>query len=369
MATVPLEIYKERRVVMVRWVRGKSGDPDAQFPEIDARGTRMDDAYGAIIGMMAGKTATVGLLRELIDPAADLYVDVHSGGESNVSIVNPADGHLPGTATMSVGLSCLSGGDPSDATIEVRFGSLTGPVISTLLVRCYTPRSVNITPHIVTINDATGTIGTPSVAVIADVMAQAQAIWRPCGVFFNVGATQYDPVTLATANILAETRAELTTLLGTNNVGGTINAYFVPQIGAGGFSGLGFSRPTSVRRRVGNPGIILADQIIDSGTTIVRDATWGGATIAHESGHFFGLLHPNDLDPPDEREDTWSRLDLMHNLYRLMIQGNWKDDLGYGAPIAGRGRRGALITHKQLPHIFTDSQCSKARQAIHDGPY
>jgi hypothetical protein len=368
-STVPLEIYKERRVVMVRWVRGKSGDPDAQFPEVDARGTRALDAYGPIVGMMAGKTATVGLLRELIDPAADLYVDVHSGGEC-VSIVNPADGHLPATATMSVGLSCLSGDDdPSDATIEVRFGSLTGPVISTLLVRCYPPRNINITPHIVTINDATGTGGTPSVAVVADVMAQAQAIWRPCGIFFNVSPTLNDPVSLATANVLAETRAELTTLLGTRNIPGTINAYFVPQIGAGSFSGLGFSRPTSVKLGVGNPGIILADQVIDSGTTIVRDATWGGATIAHESGHFLGLPHPNSLNPPNEREDTWSRLDLMHNFYRLMIQGNWKDDLGYGAPIAGNGRRGALITNKDLPHIVPDSQCSKARQAIHDGPY
>jgi hypothetical protein len=362
----PLEIYKERRVVMVRWMRAKTGDPDALFPEVDVRGTRAEDAYGPIVGIMQGHNATVGLARELIDLAADLYVDVHPGGESNVSIVSPADGHLPATATMNITLSGLAGGNPNDATIEVRFGSLTGPVISTLLVRCYTQLFVAITPHIVTINDAAGAGGTPSVADVASIMAQVQAIWRPCGVSFTIGATRTETVNLATANVMSDTPfpGEIATLLSTNSVPNTINAYFVRQIGTGNTLGYGFSRPSSVTFGTGNPGIILADQAGGA----AHDTPWAGNDLAHECGHFFRLWHPNNRQPPHEREDTWSRLNLMHNFNTQPIQGNWQDDNGYGA-LGGSARRGALITHKHIPHITTDSECTTARAAINAGPF
>lgn len=360
---IKLEILNERRVVMMRWTRARHGDPHPQYPEIDDRGTRAPE-FSAITGMMEGKDAFVRLERELIDNAADLYVK--SSDDSKVAILEPADGKLPATARMDIKLSGVSGGNPNESTIEVRFGSLTGPILSRLLVRCFTRRRVTITPHLVTIHNAAGIGGAPSAANAAAIMTHVQAIWRPCGVEFTVGAARNETVTFATANIVSDAPfpGELATLLATNSVPNTINAYFVRQIGTGGTLGYGFSRPSSVTFVTGNPGIILGDQA----GGWVHDTPWAGNDLAHESGHFFRLWHPNNQQPPTEREDTWSRRFLMHNNNTQVIMGNWKDDNGYGA-LAGSARRGALLTHKHLPHIATDNGCSTARGAILAGPY
>jgi hypothetical protein len=154
------------------------------------------------------------------------------------------------------------------------------------------------------------------------------------------------------------------TLLTTNWVANTINAYFVRQIGTGNTLGYGFSRPSSVTFATTNPGIILGDQAGGS----VHDSPWAGNDLAHESGHFFQLWHPNNQQPPSEREDTWSRRFLMHNHNTQRIMSNWKDDNGYGA-LGRSARRGALVTHKHIQHIATDNECTTARRAILAGPY
>ncbi len=360
---IKLEIYKERRVVMVRWKRARRGDPHTQYPEIDDRGTRSPE-LAAITGMMAAKEAFVRLERELIDDAAQLFVT--SSDAAKVAILEPADGKLPASHKMDIKLSGVAGGNPNEATLEVRFGSLTGPIISKLLVRCFTRRRVTITPHLVTIHNPAGTGGTASTANVASIMTHVQAIWRPCGVEFTVGATQNETINLATANVLSNAPfpGEIPALLGTNWVANTINVYFVAQIGAGTVLGYGFSRPSSVTFATGNPGIILGDQA----GGWVHDTPWAGNDLAHEAGHFFQLWHPNNQQPPTEREDTWSRRMLMHNNNTQPVQGNWKDDNGYGA-LSGTARRGALITHKHIQHIATDNECSTARGAILAGPY
>jgi hypothetical protein len=360
---VELEVHTERRVVMLRWKRAMHGDPDPEYPEVDRRGTRSPE-FAAIVGMTQGYSAFVQLDRELIDTAADLCVT--SSDATKVAVVDPADGKLPAAQSMKIKLSGASGGDPNEATLEVRFGSATGPIVSKLLVRCFTPRRVTITPHIVTIHDSSGAHGVPSVADVATITNHVKAIWRACGVDFTIGATLHETVSFATANVLSDTPfpGEIKTLLQTNWVPNTINAYFVPQIGTGGVLGYGFSRASSATFNTGNPGIILGDRA----GSAVHDAPWAGNDLAHESGHFFRLWHPNNQQPPTEREDTWSRLFLMHNYNTQPVQGNWKDDNGYGA-VGSSARRGALVTHKHIPNIATDDECRTARAAILAGPY
>lgn len=360
--SIRLEVYKERRVVMVRWARARSGDPHRSYPDVDDRGSRSPE-FAAVIGMMAGREAYVRLERELIDDAAELFVT--SSDDTKVGLLQPADGKLPAAKRMTLELSGVSGGNPHEAFIEVRFGSLTGPIVSRLLVRCYTRRRVTITPHIVTIHNAAGTGGTASFADVASIMAHVQAIWRPCGVEFTVGATLHDTVSFASADIVSDAvwPGEVAALLGTNSVPHTINAYFVRRIGTGDTLGYGFSRPSSVTYGTGNPGIILADV---AGVS-VHDTPWAGNDLAHEAGHFFQLWHPNQQQPPTERNDSWSRRFLMHN-YNLQGAVGWKDDNGYGTH-SGDVRRGALITHKHIPHIATDDECATARSAILAGPY
>jgi hypothetical protein len=363
---VPLAIYKERRVVMVRWKRARTGNPHREYPEVDTRGHRAPE-FAAIVGMMQDKEAYVRLERVDIDNAADLWVT--SSDTAKLSVLEPASGQLAAGAHADIKLKALVGGNPEEAQLEVRFGSATGPVMSRLLVRCFTRRRVAITPHVVTIHDPAGVGGVPSTAVVADIMAHVQAIWRPSGVEFTVGATQNETLRLATANVMndAPWPGDIVTMLGTNWVANTINVYFVRQIGTGDFLGYGISRPSSVTFATGNPGIILGDQ---TASGMVHDTAWSGNDLAHEAGHFFQLWHPNKSPGPGApvREDTWSRHLLMHDNNTQVIHGNWKDNNGYGA-VAGSARRGALITHKHIVGISTDNETTTARAAILAGPY
>ncbi|MEZ4298382.1 MAG: hypothetical protein R3B70_25750 [Polyangiaceae bacterium] len=361
---MPLSIYKERRVVMVRWKRARHGDPHRHYPEIDWRGTKSPE-FAAIVGVMQNHEAHVRLERENIDNSAQLYVV--SSDDTKVQIVDPADGKVPAGARADIKIKALVGGNPGEAHVEVRFGDKAGPILSKLLVRCFTRRRVTITPHIVTIHNSAGAGGAASTANVANIMAHVQAIWRPSGVEFTIGATQNETVNFATANILSESPfpGEIRTLLMTNWVANTINVYFVRQIGTRGVLGYGFSRPSSVTFGTGNPGIILGDQTAGGS---IHDTAWAGNDLAHEAGHFFQLWHPNNQQPPTEREDTFARHMLMHNYNTQPVQGNWKDDNGYGA-IGSSARRGALVTHKHITGIATDNETSTARGAIVAGPY
>lgn len=211
-------------------------------------------------------------------------------------------------------------------------------------------------------------------------MDLVRAIWRPCGVTFSVGATKNDTVTFANDGIVLDTpydnvtklqNTELSTLLGTNWIANTINAYFVNQIGTGNTLGYGFSRTSAATFKVANPGIILGDQTASSGRS--GDIHYAN-DLAHEIGHFFQLWHPENQQPPNELEDTWSRRMLMHNFNLMWGHNPWPrndgnghayahrpllDDVGYGA-----NRRGCFVTMKHLAQKTTDGECPTARGTI-----
>jgi hypothetical protein len=360
---IDLPIFGERRLMLLRSTRARHGDPHLEYPDVDNRGTRAPE-LSAITGLMEGHEAEVRVERELIDDAADLHVT--SSDATKVSIVRPADGKLPPGKHADIRVKGVAGGNPNEARIEIRFGGSAGPILGTLLARCYTRRRVTITPHLVTINNPAGGGGIASAANVATIMAHVQAIWRPCGVDFRVNATVAENLNFATPGIVSDNPfpGEIRTLLMTNSVANTINVYFVNQIGVNNILGYGFSRPSSLAFGTGNPGIILADRA----GAAVHDAPWAGNDLAHEAGHFFKLWHPNKQQPPTERKDTWARRMLMHNYNTQPIVGNWKDDNGYGA-LGGSARRGALVTHKHIPNISTDDECKTARAAIVGGPY
>lgn len=361
---VPVSIYKERRLVLLRWKRATTGNPNAAKPEVDDRGFRSPE-LAPIVGVLAGKQITVRLERVAIDASAKLVLK--SSDVTAMKVVSPADGVVPNGATADIQLEGVTGGDPKEAVLEVHHDSDTGPLLSRLVVRVFTERRVRITPHLVTIAQTGGAV--PAVATTANVnaiMDHVRAIWAPAGVAFTVGASVNENLTFATAGVVSDNPfpGEINTLLATNHVANTINVYFVGGIGTGNTLGYGFSRPSSVTFGTGNPGIILADQAGGQ----AHDTPWAGNDLAHEIGHFLQLWHPNNLQPPNEREDTWCRRMLMHNFNTEVIQGNWKDDVGYGA-LGGSARRGALVTHKDIPHITTDGEVRTARAAVLSGPY
>lgn len=363
-----LEIYKEQRVVLVRFRRSKHGNPSFLRPDIDDRGTRNE--YGPIVGLSQGKEITVRLERLMIDKSAELHVK--SSDTSVAKISDPATGTLPSTDKTDIKIKGVAGGNaaPKTAKIQVRYKSATGPIIHELIVWCFRRRTLNVTPHIVTISGKGPPVvpGTASTANVAQIMTHVRAIWRPVGVRINVGTTQNDAVTFGTANIVSDNPfpGEIKKLLQTNWVANTINVYFVRQIAAtGGTLGYGFSRSSSVTFGTGNPGIILADQAANGS---VHDTIWAGNDLAHEIGHFLKLWHADNKQPPNEREDTWCRRMLMHNFNLQPKQNNWKDDVGYGQS-GGFSRRGALITNKNLAKITGDRESRTARSALVAGPY
>jgi hypothetical protein len=363
MAT-PLDIYKTRRVVPLEFKRATHGDPDPAKPELDDRSFRTDE-FGPIVGVTEGKTITVRLSRAMIDPGATLVAT--SSDTSIVTVADPAAGALPNSVDMDIQLTGVSGGNPNKATIDIHFDSETGPVLHSLTCWVFTLRRVVVTPHIVSIADASGASALSGADVDA-ILNAAKAIWAPCGITFRVNPTVADAVTFGTSGIASDSPfpGEIGALLSQPTwVANTINVFFVPQIGTGGTLGYGFSRPTATSFGLANPGIILADH---TAAGDVHDAPWAANDVAHEIGHFLQLWHPNNRQPPSEREDTWCRRMLMHNYNTEVTQNNWKDDVGYGA-IGNSARRGALVTMKTLPNITTDGQCMIARGAVLSGPY
>lgn len=368
------EIYKNKphRLVLVRFQRATTGNPDPDRPDIDDRGYTGSD-HGPIVGAIEGNNIIVRLVRENIENAARLFVK--SSNTSVVTILSPAGGSLSNTRQMEIQLQGVAGAgsNPSTAKIEVRFNSLTGPVIYELSVWAFRALSVRITPHMVTIaQSGSAAPGIGSGVNINNIIDLVRAVWRPCGITFTVGATANENVSYATAGVVSWSgsgaTSEVNQLLQTNHVPNSINVYFVNQIGlptSPGVLGLGISRTSMATFGLARPGIILGDRNA-SGSIRTADTMWLANDLAHEIGHFFGLWHPEQKQAPNEREDTWSRRMLMHNFNLMGQLNNWKDDVGYG-----NLRRGCLITMKNLTQLTTDGECTTSRATINSaaGPY
>jgi len=393
------EIYRRERIVPVRFSRladpantaSVSGPPRVDSPDMDDRGY-IRHGHEPIVGLIEGTQIKVRLSRENIENAVSIFAT--SNDTATITVESTLGGaQLPNTEHMWIQIEAPVGsaGDPAVAKVEIRFGTDDGPIISELTVHVFEQLTVDITPHVVTISRAavaaTPAVGTtPAVAatpaiagtapgaVVADIMTMVSAIWKPCGITFNVQPVENDAVNFATANIVSDSPfpGEVNTLLGTNSVANTVNVYIVRQIGTGGTLGYGISRASARTFRIGNPGIILAETT--AGGT-VRDTQYWANDLAHEIGHFFRLWHPGNQEPPNEWQDTWSRRMLMHNFNRTDGANPPKPrfgDTGYGTNTAGTlANRGCQITMKNYRRHSTDGECTTSRRTVSSssGPY
>jgi len=361
-------VYRWRTFSPVRFQRAVSGAPVADAPDLDDRGFR-DDEHGPVVGVSAGDTVRVALRRAALDNSSNVFVTSTNTGV--VTVAAPAGGRLPAGDRAEFRIQGAAGGTAvRSARIEARFGSASGPVLGALTVWVLPILRVRITPHLVTIRDAAGG-SRGSIANVNTIMTMAQAIWRPCGVQWTVGTVRNEDVTYQTAGIARDEpfttanafrNTEIAQLLNTNWVTNTINVYFVHRIGTGVTLGYGFRRSDVGRWQVPNPGIIVADT---NSNGFVRDTqNWAG-TSAHEVGHFLGLEHAGDRPPASALDDQWGHRMLMYN-FALLSAGDRFQDVGYG-----NGRRGNLITMKDLPQIALDAECGISRNTVSrpSGPY
>jgi len=382
--TIDLDAFASRRLVLVRVERAVTGDPVADAPDVDDRGYRAP-FRGPLVTVAAGRTVRVKLVRVMLERATPLFLE--SSDPSVFTLVDPVDGRLPAVAEHDVHLTGVGGGaNRRDAVLRVRLRDAAGPVLHELHVATLRPLTVQLTPHVVTIRSA-GAAGSAPAAGVGAIMAKVADVWVHYGIAVNVQPSQAKTVTLASADVVSDSPfpGELGVLLantwpdGTANwVPNTINAYFVRQIGTGNTLGYGFSRASFAGFGLPNPGILLGDRTAGGGRSgLMHYAN----DLAHEIGHFFRLWHPENLQPPTEREDTWSRRMLMHNFNLMRGPNPWPRNDASGSPFtqrprfadAGYGaqRRGCAVTVKDLPQLNGDGEMTTARAAIVSpaGPY
>lgn len=378
-----------RVIVPIGFKRANTGNTLIDAPEVDDRGFEMGNrgtltatpARGPMFGVTVGTTVRLAVTRNGIADAAPLFVT--SSNPAALKIVAPAEGvAIPADGIFSVE-ALLENGTPHPV-IQIRFGSKTGPVVGETEPHLFRKLTVAVTPHFVRIDSATAT-GTRPALPLARIMDRVRAIWRPCGVDFDVKASVDDNTILPagvldtldmpagfgdTPRVLALQRARLGLPPGTND--NSINWYVVPRIrgrnNAGGFSfttvGLGISRDTA-NTIASDTGIIVTADGVTTDAEIERVAR----TTAHEIGHFFRLRHVQSRNADNPVKDSWGRRQLMFPLSFLPPAAAGgapprTNDVGYGNLI-----RGCLITLKDHAQHSTDGETLTARKAIQSGTW
>jgi len=383
-------------IVPVRVIRAVTGQPVIDAPEVDDRGwinhraagLNVADTRGALFGMTQGDTVRVKVIREDIDDAPQLFVSTTG---NQVVVDSPAGGGPLGADGI---FQVRAVADTTVAsTVQIRLGSDGGPILYELDAHVFTTSTLNVTPHVCTIHQAaTAAAGTgvaptvngnaldaTQVNAIFDIV---KAIWRPCGVDFNIGAIRQEVFTgFLTDDFASQNRpgvgSEENIVMGRNQVGGTCNIYFLRFMDRS--LGVGVRVETRAGEGMTHSGILIGVEGSSrnaAGTNIVNRTSTGtervhdlGNDVAHEIGHFLTLPHANNVNSPG-LTDTYGRRRLMHPNNPLPAAVTPLtatsvprfNDIGYGLDPSGRGRRGALITFKDHPSDASDGEVMSARR-------
>ncbi len=386
---ITLEVYKNIRLVPVRFARAKTGAPAESFPDIDDRAhnfkvpatdglAESSEIRGPVVGLRKRQKIKLRLLREYIDPAAPLFLT--SSDTSTITVITPTAGKKIASGketTVELQGGDFAGAKPQSARIEVRFGATDGPIIYELTAYVFTPLPVFLQPHLVTIHGSTGTGGVAPTINLSGVMDQFRALWAPCGINFAVQPTKSWSVNLPNANRMRF--ADVNTVLATEWQANAINIYIVREIDNA--LGYGFSKSAHAGFGINKPSVFAGERT-GAVARALADTYWWANDLAHELGHFFTLWHPTDGTPasgPWVRWETWSMRFLMHNYNYTNRPGppgnpaDWPafNDFGYGKHSPGNPYRAGLIPLKNVrtgADAGRDAQCATARNHILQGP-
>lgn len=346
----------------LRFTRAVSGRPRLDAPDLDDRGWEMPrppgwvatDARGPMVGITVGDRIRLRVEREDFPAGASLFVTASEGGPPQFKIADPeGGGALPPDGVFRV--EALADNDTPQA-IEIRLGSVTGPILAQAEPHVFSPISLRIVPHICTIHGPSGSGGTPPSVELGTWFSEVGSILRPAGIRLKVSPPTHQVHAFAEADVPHSQLSpsydpgELPALVGQGYVENRCNVYFVRHLKEA--LGLATSR-------------VETCQWPQPAALVAVDGTWGGAAIdpakrdqttawvmAHEICHFLSLSHIGaDRQPPFS--DVYHWRNLMHPYVGAT------GDLGYG-----EGMNGSLLTLKKFPNEGGDGQIAALRKHL-----
>jgi hypothetical protein len=406
------------RIVPVRFARAVSGFSDRKAPDLDDHGFTIPasfcSAHGPVIGVIQGETVRVKVIRDHLEPTAQLFPSVDDS--SAVGLEFPLEGnHLdpvdkPAVVVDDTEIAAARQGDcmyvHGEATgsadvetkLKIHFNSLSGPVMAEIAVRVYQPLIIRVQPHAVSINGVGPTTG---LGAVQSLFRRVNHIYAQAGVRFVVNGSMMPEVvgspagaafttagTVTLTNVADERNTELQTVLRGHPVGNALNAYFFAHYfdTVSGLQdqvlGIAFSRDKARSNppnpATGFPGCQAGITVRDS-----ADPIEAAHTIAHEIGHALRLEHyalgnGSAGVAGDQREDIWAHRCLMFNIVGLSAtapagnrypSSSARIQVGYGNLANGFPSTGQLLTTKRRSKILQSDQIQVLRQAWRAGSY
>lgn len=351
----------------LRLTRAVSGRPRLDAPDPDDRGWEMPrppgwvetEARGAMIGITVGDTIRLRVVREDFPPGTSLFVTASSGGAPQFKIAEPEGGGvLPPDGVFRV--EALEDND-TPQSIEIRLGSVTGPILAEAEPHVFEQRTLRVVPHVCTIHSGRMPVsGSRPKVDLQRWFSEANSILRPAGIRLRVDSKTRQSYTSFGAKDVARYRSknEMATLVGQGWVAKRCNVYFVRYLE--NMLGIGVNRGNMSSVGFPNPAVVLAvdGQWSTGSVNYTRSAATRDQVIAndiaHEVGHFLTLIHAGGKNSPGF-PDAYHRRNLMHPANPDL----GAEDVGYGPAM-----RGALVTLKTFATVKGDGQVAQMRDRL-----
>ena len=276
-------VHKWERVVPVRFARAphisdptvSSGAYDANAPEPDDRGFLPHSTGGAVlpigldeaVAADARPESRVRLIRMDMENTGQLFVTMERAGFFDITLP-AANAALPSTKEMMIKMRALRAGSTH---LQVRFGSIAGPIIHQISVLVNPLIAVRVVAHVPTINGAPFINPSPppagapfptpqgtafpaqsarTDASIRALIDGANLIYFPYGIRLNLDAVvdRAGVIALTNQGMVDDLTNEFDRTTQVNRVRRAINAYFVPQI-ARQLLIIRLTRPPELRQR------------------------------------------------------------------------------------------------------------------------
>jgi len=365
---------KTHIVTPVRFARAITGLPNALDPDPDDRGFAMStrpefwgvtDARGAMIGITAGQTVEMRVLREDIDGGAPVFITVTPA--DLIEVAAPASGG-PLTGSDTFQIKGLKDEPNKCAKVQARLGDAKGPVLGELECHIFALKELHIVAHFVTIRGVPATLGLGSVSLDAlkkvaeEDIRTVNAIYRPAGIQFELRDARIDSIDDVPETgkpfkvpgkvsfVIEEPDVsfkEVKAIMALNSAAHAINVYYVHRI-FGGNNGFAARRGT-IFAKDNPPGVVISDHSRLMGAD---------RTLAHELGHYLQLPHPDQSEKVFvTKVDMWMLRRLMQHAALTPGHPPHHDDVGYGSSVRGTG-----ITLKDFGLDTRDSECAILRK-------